>query len=146
MRFYRRLILFCVMGMEFENTCKVSGKWNISRFVSRLYGWVYKTFLEFLLYYLNCGFPVGGLPLSGFPIGGYNYGFPIRGTPAQILWVANFWSSWNLKFVFRISGGMKFWDLSGGLRHWRQFDCRSDRMLMNFAWKVDVGEIESINK
>ena len=28
--------------MGFENTCTVSGKWNISRVVPRLYGWVYK--------------------------------------------------------------------------------------------------------
>ena len=39
---------------------------------------------------LNFGFPVLGLLLSGFLIGGYVCGFSIRGTPARILWVANF--------------------------------------------------------
>ena len=28
----------------FENTCTVSGKWNVSRVMPRLYGWVYKIF------------------------------------------------------------------------------------------------------
>ena len=29
--------------MEFENTCTVPGKVNVSRAISRLFGWVYKT-------------------------------------------------------------------------------------------------------
>ena len=60
-----------------------------------------------------------------------------------------------MNFVFRISGGMKFWDLSWGLRHWRsEFDCRSDRMLTiivpipicELCLKNDDGEAESIIK
>ena len=59
-----------------------------------------------------------------------------------------------MKFVFRISGGMKFWDLSWGLRHWLpEFDCRSERMLI-YDFHSDMwtlfekrwGEAESIIK
>ena len=38
--------LFCcrwMMGVGFENTCIGSGKWNVSRVISRLCGWVNKT-------------------------------------------------------------------------------------------------------
>ena len=35
-------MLLRVMGVGFENTCAVSEKWNVSRVVPRLYGWVYK--------------------------------------------------------------------------------------------------------
>ena len=40
--FYWRLILLWVIGVGFGNTCAISGKWNISRVVPRLYGWLYK--------------------------------------------------------------------------------------------------------
>ena len=40
--FYWRLMLLWVMGVGFENTCIVSRKWNVTRVVSRFYGWVYK--------------------------------------------------------------------------------------------------------
>ena len=36
-------MLLWVMGVGFYNTCTVSGKWNISRVIPRLHGWVYKT-------------------------------------------------------------------------------------------------------
>ena len=36
-------MLLWVMVLEFENTCTVSWKRNVSRVVPRLYGWVYKT-------------------------------------------------------------------------------------------------------
>ena len=42
--FYCGLMLLWVMGVGFDNTCAVSGKWNVSRVIPRLYGWVYKTF------------------------------------------------------------------------------------------------------
>ena len=38
-----RLMLVWVMGLGFENTCKVSGKSTVSRVIRRLYEWVYKT-------------------------------------------------------------------------------------------------------
>ena len=31
------------MGVRFDNTCIVSGKWNVSWAIPRLYGQVYKT-------------------------------------------------------------------------------------------------------
>ena len=36
-------MLLWVMGVGFDNTCTVSGKWNVSRVILRLYRWVYKT-------------------------------------------------------------------------------------------------------
>ena len=36
-------------SMEFENTCTVSGKWNVSRVIPRLFEWKYKTIRIFLL-------------------------------------------------------------------------------------------------
>ena len=74
---------------------------------------------------LNFGFPVVELSLSRFPV----RGFSIRGTPTWILWVTNFQLS-LYKLLFRISGGMKFWDLSWELQDWRAaFNCCSDRIL-----------------
>ena len=32
------------MFVGFENTCTVPGKWNVFRVISKLYGWVCKTF------------------------------------------------------------------------------------------------------
>ena len=37
------------LGVEFENTCIVSGKWNVSRVIPRLYGLIYKTLRFFPL-------------------------------------------------------------------------------------------------
>ena len=44
-------LVFVLLGLdatlsdagEFDNTCIVSGKWNVFRVALRLYGWVYKT-------------------------------------------------------------------------------------------------------
>ena len=36
-------MLLGLMGVEFENTCTVSGKCTVSRVIPRFYGWVYKT-------------------------------------------------------------------------------------------------------
>ena len=36
-------LCYSVIGVEFDNTCAVSGKWNLSRIIPRLYGLVYKT-------------------------------------------------------------------------------------------------------
>ena len=36
-------MLLWVMGVAFDNTCTVSGKWNTSRAIPRPYAWVYKT-------------------------------------------------------------------------------------------------------
>ena len=37
------------MGVGFENTCMVSGKWNVYRVISRFFGLVYKTLRIFSL-------------------------------------------------------------------------------------------------
>ena len=42
--FFCRLMVHWVMGVEFENTCINSEKWNISRVISRLYGWMHKKY------------------------------------------------------------------------------------------------------
>ena len=42
-------MLLWVMGVGFENTSTVSGKWNVSSVIPRLYGWVYKTWKLFPL-------------------------------------------------------------------------------------------------
>ena len=39
---YWGLVRLRVMGVAFENTYTVSGKWNVSRVIARPYGWVYK--------------------------------------------------------------------------------------------------------
>ena len=36
------LMLLWVMGVGFANICTVSGKWNVTRVVLKLYGWVCK--------------------------------------------------------------------------------------------------------
>ena len=36
-------MLLWLMGVRFDNTCAVSGEWNVSRVIPRLYGWVYNT-------------------------------------------------------------------------------------------------------
>ena len=90
---------FCFSGVDaalsdgFDNTCTVSEKWNVSRVIPRLYGWVYKSsrltplVVEHSVVVNECG-------------------FPIKTIPDWILWVGNA----RLPFVFRISGGIKFWD------------------------------------
>ena len=35
-----------MIDVEFGNTCIVSEKWNVSRFIPRLYEWIYKLFLS----------------------------------------------------------------------------------------------------
>ena len=40
--FYWKLMLPWMMGVRFENTCTVSGKWNVIRVVPRLYRWYIK--------------------------------------------------------------------------------------------------------
>ena len=36
-------MLLWLMGMGFNITCAISGEWNASSFIPRLYGWVYNT-------------------------------------------------------------------------------------------------------
>ena len=39
--FYLRLVLLWVIGVGFKNTSTLSVKWNVTRIVSKLFGWVY---------------------------------------------------------------------------------------------------------
>ena len=88
-------MLFWVIG-GFENTCIAWRKWDISRVIPILYGWVYKTLKTF--------------SSSGWTYcSGYDCRFSIKIIPEWILWVVNFDSSF-MKFLFRISGCIKFWD------------------------------------
>ena len=45
------------MGVGFENTCIFLGKWNVSRFVTRLYGWEHKI-LRLLPLLVQVRFPI----------------------------------------------------------------------------------------
>ena len=97
---YWGLMLLWVMGAGFDNTCAVSGKWNVSRVIPRLYRWVYKT-----------------VRLSPLVIE-HDYGFPIKTITDWIPWVANF------RFPFyeicvQNQWGHKMLRPSWELRHWR---------------------------
>ena len=72
-------MLLWVMGVEFENICTVSGKWNLSRVIPRLYRWACKT---------------------------------LRLSPLVVKHSVDIMSARlnPMKFVYRISGGIKFWD------------------------------------
>ena len=65
-----------VMGVTFENACVVSGKWNVSRIISRLYAWVYKVLRPLPPPHIswNVGSESGLLLISGFPVSRCNCG------------------------------------------------------------------------
>ena len=115
--FYWGVILLWVIGLKFENTWTVSWKGNISRVISRLYGWVYKTLkLSPLAVEHSVVVTTAGSQSRRSQI--ESYGYPIL-------------DSRFIKFVFRISGGIKFGDLHWGLRHWwSEFDYRYDGLLI----------------
>ena len=76
------------LGLEFEKTCSVSGKWNVSNVFPRLYGWVYKIFrFPLLPLVLELRVTIMRTHAQWVP----NCGFPLRGTAVWILWVPNFW-------------------------------------------------------
>ena len=85
---YWGLMLLWMMGVELDNTFAISGKWNLSKVILRLYGWVYKT-----------------LRLSPLVVEHI-----VVVTSARLNPMGNQFSIPVLKFVFRISGGIKFWD------------------------------------
>ena len=77
------------MGVGFENTCTFSGKWNVSRVVTRLYRWVSKILKTTLV-----------ISLTAVPHQGDSHSAECQlvvitagsqsGIQARILWVANF--------------------------------------------------------
>ena len=118
------------MGVAFENTAIVSGKWNVSRIIPRLYRWVYKVLrlsqLIVELWVPNQGFSQSAGSQSVVVIVGSQLGGTQCESYEQLLFDSHF-----LKFLFRINGGIKFWDLSRRLRYWRpEFDCREDGMFI----------------
>ena len=78
------------LGVDFENTCTVSEKWN----VSRVYGWVYKTLR---LFPLAVEYSVVVMTVDS----------QSRRSQIETYGKLNFDSRFT-KFVFRISGGIKF--------------------------------------
>ena len=84
-------MLLWVMVVGFENTCTVSGKWNVSKVIPRLYGWVYKTLrLSPLAVTAASQSKQSQIESCGYPIFDFRF----------------------IKFLFIISGGIKFSDPS----------------------------------
>ena len=73
------LMLLWTLGVIFESTCTVYGKWKVSRIVARLWKWIYKSLR---------------LPIRSRPwCCGYGCRFSVREFLVRILWIANFWFS-----------------------------------------------------
>ena len=124
-------MLLSVMGVGFDSTYKFSGKWNTSRFISRLYGWVHKT--------LRLSLSVVNIVLWLWEQDG-------------ILWVANFRFPFY-KICVQNRWGHKVLRPWWGLWYWRsQFNYCQDGRLTRFSililWtlckKFDEGKSESI--
>ena len=127
------------MGEGFENICTVSGKWNVPSVMPRLYGWVYKTLrLTPVVVEHSVVVMTAGSQSRRSQIESYEY--PI-------------FDSRFMKFLFRISGGIKLWDPS-----WVKTPTLAVRVqlplgwniywlfnsdIVNFVWKTDEGEAES---
>ena len=98
---YCGLKLLWVMRVGFENTCAASGKWNVSGVIPRLYGWVYKTWRLFSL------------------ANEHSVAFMTAGSQSRrsqiVSYVQPSFDFLFIKFIFRISGRIKFWDPSWGL-------------------------------
>ena len=90
-------MLLWVMGVGFYNTCTVLGKWNVSRVIPRLYGWVCKT-LRLSLLVVDHSVVVMNAVFQSRRSQIESYGEPI-------------FDSSVMTFVFKTSGGIKFWDL-----------------------------------
>ena len=89
--FFWRLMLLWVKGVGFENTYTVLGKWNVSRVIPRLYGWVYKLFITPPL---SVELPVpsqGDCQSVSCQSVVITAGTQSGGAWVRILWVANFW-------------------------------------------------------
>ena len=72
------------MGVGFENTCTVLGKWNVPRVATRIYGWVYK---------IRKTTPIISSTTVSHSAGSQSVVItvsPEPGAQVRILWVANF--------------------------------------------------------
>ena len=127
--FYWGLMLLRLMGVEFENTCTVSGKWNVFRVIPRLYGWVCKT-----------------LRLSPLVI---EYSVVVMTAGSQWRWcrLNPISCQFSIVILWNLSsesvGVIKFWDSGWSLRHW-QSEFNYFRMEYLFAflcgnwWRVGI--------
>ena len=77
------------MGMGFDNSCKVSEKWNVSRVIPRLYGWVYKTLRlsQLVVQHSVVVWVRDGIILAA------NYRFPFYEIWVQNQWDIKFWDT-----------------------------------------------------
>ena len=118
--------------MGFYNTCAVWGTWNVYWVNPKLYWWVYKT-LRLSPLVVEHSVVVMSARLNSM------------GNQFLIL------VSWNLfSELVGERGGINIWP-SWGLQHWQSIKigylfafqyCNAD--IMNFVWKTDEGETESI--
>ena len=116
-------MLLWVMGLGFDNTCAVLGKWNISWVIPRLYGWGYKT-LRLSPLVVEHSVVVMGARLNPMA----NYRFPFYEICVKNQWAIKFWDS-----VVRVQ-------LPLGWRTYFLFNTD----IVNFVWKSDEGETEGI--
>ena len=92
--FYLEFMLVWAMRVEFNDTGTVLGKWNVSRVIPRLYGWVHKILRPTPLVVENSAEVVTARSrLRRSQING------------QLIFDSRF-----IKLVLRISGYIKFWD------------------------------------
>ena len=116
-----RLMLLRVMGVGFENTCTVSGKWNVSRVIPRLYGWVYRTWRLFPL------------------VDEHSVAVVIVGFQSRLSQIVSYgWSILDfrfIKFVFRISGRIRFRNPGWGLQYTSSLSSITVRMEYLFAFQ-----------
>ena len=128
--------LFWLLGVDatlsdgFDNTCTVSGAWNVSRVIPRLYGWICKTLRLSLLVVEHHVVVMNGSSQS-------------KKISDWILWVANFrfpfyeicvQNQWGHKVLRSIRVQL--------LLGWNTYLLfNSD--IVNFVWKTNEGETES---
>ena len=116
--------LLWLMGdatVGFENTCTVSGKWNVSRVIPRLYGWVYRTWRLFPL------------------VDEHSVAVVIVGFQSRLSQIVSYgWSILDfrfIKFVFRISGRIRFRNPGWGLQYTSSLSSITVRMEYLFAFQ-----------
>ena len=76
------------MDVGFDNTCTVSGRWNVFRVIPRLYGWVYKT-LRLSPYVVKYNIVVMNVSLD--PMGNRQFLFSFYEIFVQNQWGMTFW-------------------------------------------------------
>ena len=121
------VVAFCSIG-GWCYTCTVSGRWDVSRVISRLYGWVYKTWRLFPL--------ADEHSVAVMTAGGS------QSRRSQIVYFRSpIFDFCFIKFVFRISGSIKFWDPSWGLQYRgpSSFTARMEHLFAFQFWYCELG-------